>query len=1020
MTRYHPNDVTESREGDEVCRGDKWNYEKQDRDGPNGMSGPERLYSCGRENENKYRWQADSESSDDAIEFTKERYNVRKHRCYESSTASISTTTTANPLARPRFRRYANQKAEQKVNIEDVASDLVSRLVGQLNFSRSLSSSYISLAGESESDDDCGVSSSKSIEPSGENINNREKETSEIETAFFQLLSWDERQNHEISSDSIEGDKTGVDRSYDAGDEHSTFTRKFENSEDKNFMKDTEPTFFQLLSWDEEKVSENSSDLLNRVSKKSDSNLRRHMSEEDTLNLSIPSRNQEYSDCLCRAEERTEPSIDAATLGTRNEAEVDVPAESFWTSGTNDSPRCQKDGETNGVVSNSGKSMNEEITSTSVSLTNQEHLIQSNKAEERTKLAVHVSQPSLLSQTSESKTLDGVEKFSSVARSRIHTKNDSPLCKGVQFFSSCHIPNIQSQDSEYSHSKTMTTYSSHEESQIISIHRYSDDLTEGNDTITTEVDGDKRFKSLASKWKGRKNMTSNAVPLSIDKSMKEKYNQSVRRVTDSNNSIERKDALSFKMESDKRIQTLASKWTEGGERMSSAMPLLIETSMIESTKQSERRADNAREGRSPDPKSIAVYSDTELTSNKQQLLGTKNKNEKLSPDEKINGRDSTSLIRQDTIGKQDFAKTRDNVGKVRTKSARTNKQKEQLFGIDCVVHQSFCPSDEEPNDVENVETVEKSTSDKNEGVVEYSPKYDESITKATIASCSTTKKTKAPAIKELMKRIDACGSNDQYIDNLLSNIDCIVHRLIKEGKLPGNNINDEDNDPLQMTLKNNTEELLRNISFLRAHRVERSAEKTLSSQTIPISSAMDNRLSEKNRGNLSDTKGNKASINRIRRRSASNLAEIRAKRHETVMRINKQRQQLAMLKNARSSSKQPSSIEVAKNSSLPRPSVSNSRKRRPRPEDIMPVQTQISRSTSPGANGRNPQLKTQIVQPSASYIDLVEWEKTELKKLPLILESSKTERGESADSYDDCQSFTTINRKNGNAVRFST
>mmetsp|Transcript_49327 Transcript_49327/g.101793 ORF Transcript_49327/g.101793 Transcript_49327/m.101793 type:complete len:414 (+) Transcript_49327:202-1443(+) len=309
---------------------------------------------------------------------------------------------------------------------------------------------------------------------------------------------------------------------------------------------------------------------------------------------------------------------------------------------------------------------------------------------------------------------------------------------------------------------------------------------------------------------------------------------------------------------------------------------------------------------------------------------------------------------------------------------------------------------------------------------------------STVASASQQPEV-APNLEELLSSIYDLDTNERNVDNLILNIDDVIHRLINEGKLPGNG-SGKISDFQEMTLRNNTAELLRNLSVLRARRF---AEPRVSGSNyfekgsitsphtfLPGKSQLSQLLESKNslkqaasssarrpekdsRNSLLTSSSSRLerSSNRNEQQNVSNLAQIRARRNEAAMRIKQQTHKITYLNNDVLSSSTPDHKVQSKTKQFhPFGSAANNGLRKsgelrrlrvpPRPEGTASG-LGWKHKTFSADKGHFKAKKIPIVQPSTSDIDMQEWEKIELKKLPLILNPSKTERGESLDGYED-------------------
>jgi len=227
----------------------------------------------------------------------------------------------------------------------------------------------------------------------------------------------------------------------------------------------------------------------------------------------------------------------------------------------------------------------------------------------------------------------------------------------------------------------------------------------------------------------------------------------------------------------------------------------------------------------------------------------------------------------------------------------------------------------------------------------------------------------ASTLEKLMSNIVSSDSKQMNIDNLVLNIDDLVHYLIKEGKLPGNDVSNETSDLQQITLQNNTAELLRNLSILRARRVAAlkhnnkkteavvDVDRSITSSELskkfegvfdPKIRCLDTSLAHTlpsavlNIDQFSSPMKKKGSGN-SGHSAISNIAKIRVRRNEAAMRIKQQTQKLASMRIDSSSfrpdrlqqgnSMHPHLLGSAKNGSDSKLFVSRRFKLPPKPED---------------------------------------------------------------------------------------
>jgi len=1006
------NGIPETREANESDgrhnRFDVSKHEMKDREGINDFSRePESPRRHGREDENrdfpeeidrsvhseysrrKKVGMVDNESSDEAIEFTKKRYKQRKSTAKSNSSrqskndslkerrvqnegdrtnsesthsanASGTITKVDKLFTRRRFKQraiLAKQKATKKLSIGAIASDLVSLVVGQLDFNRSLGFSGCPSVADSDPDDEYNALASTNVEQIGKTNQNQEKE-----------------ETHNIGT-----------------------------------------TFFQLLSWDERKTDDNCFNLHDRDTSRIDANLGQSIDEE-TLNSLI--------------------------------------------------------------------------------LTKQEHSSRSESARRKNDAPPHVVQNPFTSRAFELNSKNEMKQ--GITRSRIRTMNDSVLCSGLEVFS-CRNESQHceaNQGRECSEDKTIINDGCRFKESHLSLQRNSDDLSQGHYTRNNKGNLVTKTTLLAS----------------------------IRK---------------------ERISTPTS-----------LRSLPTETIMVESTKQSGEMAIKKNEGYSQDRKSVILCSDPE---EKRQPKNVHAKKDKCSPNDKaytvklINDEASLCSVQQKEFKKLDLVKSRvpgivqqSEDDEIEAKSNYNCIQEEKRFKDDGATQKNFFSNDEQPDHIMEVGVREGSALDNDDqkrNGIEHSAKKKWPMPVVNVESVSTEQNEMTPTLKELMKSIDASSSNPMHIDDLLSNIDDVVHSLIKEGKLPRNGMNDESSDRRQRALSKHTAELVRNLSVLRAHRVSRSNEGiSMDSQTISIPSAIQNRPSVKlqtsqREHRCSDVKWPEAVLNHYEPRSMSKLAKIRARRDEAAMRIKKQTYRMSLIKDDSTSSaprrkfhgeiKESPAVGIGTDSFLTKSLSSKRLRRRPKPEDMMsqldgklrmdlsihnessdsskvnreiskvelflankpgeeklstlekrmiplstekmasasktnlydpnsisqlsipnrymqskdsattattparknfsinevipaiprsnsrsgkPVQSHTSSPTISDIYSRKSLHKTQIVRPSRSDIDMQEWEKIELKKLPLILNPSRTERGESRDEWEDYHSATTTSK----------
>ena len=378
-------------------------------------------------------------------------------------------------------------------------------------------------------------------------------------------------------------------------------------------------------------------------------------------------------------------------------------------------------------------------------------------------------------------------------------------------------------------------------------------------------------------------------------------------------------------------------------------------------------------------------------------------------------------------------------------------------------------------------------------------------------------------LEELLSSIVASDSKQTNIDDLILNIDDVVHCLIKEGKLPGSN---ETSDLQQMNLRNNTAELLRNLSVLRARRVAVLKHNKNTNRQLLVAGRLDTPSPQIQKPSTEsifhpETKCLDTSLAHTPSPSVlkidqfatlmkgkdsddsehgpvSNLSKIRARHNEAAMRIRQQTQKLALLRNEPStfcpdrfdsksqSSRKPkmplrpeyvydrddklgillshagSHFDPKADSSLltipvctddsnassllpmsnpckygdnsenlgvnylihktPTKTIDKiisftSRMNAGSSTPIVPHKSihsenhefysathdQLHQSTDTVSSSLGGIPRTNFMRPSVpsiSDIDMLEWEKIELKKLPLILNPSQTEQGDSKDEYE--------------------
>jgi hypothetical protein len=299
------------------------------------------------------------------------------------------------------------------------------------------------------------------------------------------------------------------------------------------------------------------------------------------------------------------------------------------------------------------------------------------------------------------------------------------------------------------------------------------------------------------------------------------------------------------------------------------------------------------------------------------------------------------------------------------------------------------------------------------------------------------------------------------IDDIVFKIDGVVQRLIKAGKLPGGESDTSFSEFEHRTLQNNTAELLRNLAVLKRRRRLTGAKHVppqLPRQSVPSIVNCDRQLQEPNNRissveprlpsphtapilSTTSTKESPSTMmptsdpSNIGNKPYTNLARIRARRDEAVLRIKETTQKLSCFTNPiihtgpipintsytfgqsgmlgyRESSN--ADLLNERNDSIRTSNLikKSMHKVPPRPEITFGLHRKnISNVTFQNPDSRNTRTSlfkksfdnASVVPISTSDIDMEEWEKVELEKLPLLLSKTKSdEQGEAR--------FSTIHR----------
>ncbi|KAG7350905.1 hypothetical protein IV203_010265 [Nitzschia inconspicua] len=308
------------------------------------------------------------------------------------------------------------------------------------------------------------------------------------------------------------------------------------------------------------------------------------------------------------------------------------------------------------------------------------------------------------------------------------------------------------------------------------------------------------------------------------------------------------------------------------------------------------------------------------------------------------------------------------------------------------------------------------------------------------------------------------------IDDMVSKIDRVVQRLLMTGKLPGAESSNVISDLEQQTLQNKTSELLRNLALLKRHRNSTTDEHTkepssMQSCTELVEAPFPSSLPPPKTAGSSLFNGERViPINPpdlLRREPLSNLARIRARRDEAAMRIREKTMKLSGFENP---SKHTGPIPITNSRTLDNchqwktvrsgcdissniatdltlvnerfdwrknhSSATKLLKSRgpPRPEAVSGFFAHLVKPTLQGPLvGANTQRSlnhslsnnTNTVPMSTSDMDMEEWERMELEKLPLLLSKTKSEeQGEarfSKTNYDSRKS--PLDAKNPSTMR---
>jgi hypothetical protein len=282
------------------------------------------------------------------------------------------------------------------------------------------------------------------------------------------------------------------------------------------------------------------------------------------------------------------------------------------------------------------------------------------------------------------------------------------------------------------------------------------------------------------------------------------------------------------------------------------------------------------------------------------------------------------------------------------------------------------------------------------------------------------------SLKTLLNSVNTSGSNEEKNDNLILDKDHVVRLLIREGKLPGQGIKTKPSDSEPKALRKNTAELLRNLSILRARRAtskHRMKTNSLNHSTSSPGHGLVPRKFHVSQNKNSCDENQTFSNHRLPtfpssrsekfrecrlNTEVSNFSDGLARQHEAAKRVRQQAHELKGRKSNMSETLTPSTSLQKKNKQVHRFGISTSKNNLneskappPPPETITSRLEGLHRQSFFAQKGTPLKNGMQIVKASKSDIDMQEWEKIKLMKLPLVLNLSNAEYSEGKNEYQD-------------------
>jgi hypothetical protein len=1023
-------------------------------------------------------------SEDEAMELTKERYNMRKslphkvvklkknvsrHRGsvsperrseeitttsnsesfesvhqYENETASGSMTKTEKLWSKRRFRQreiLAKKKKTQK-GIGSVASDFVSKIVGQLDFSHSFVFPTSPSVGESDVNDDDGASRLEKHEHSDDTSENRDTKIDDT-TTFFKLLSWDERKTNQIVDDSYDGYGIDAHSHHSVGKEAKlvSFDRKanLDMAGQENYTRSTTVAEKQRSS------------IYNPVAS--------FASQPLDFKINFSREGQEQGRMCCGS----------ADL---------LP----WSR--------VKQPKTNTVYAEQSLESNQY----NMEAADQENSIRPRTVPEENSLPVHDSFTPFASKPLALNKEEVIEEDATNVQAR---RDNFLICTELDLCN-CAV-GTGSRQPRPVHNQQVFESNRHifkdRDDQVV---WKSEEATSTNSYFTSNMRNDE--KSIVTE--------SSKIPV------ESKNDDGISTIT-SNYRVENTFSPPTTDKIPTEITTIESITIE-------SIAKVKHINMQDGNDVEDRDHVTAQKMQNSHENPINVIDNENAVTDRVKFQNIPDKSNLSKLDITNESEDRTMPSNSQRDQQIEFISTLQahisNELTLSTYDASSNDQKHDQFVKELVSKEDIVNDSESRSDGYRRDYVERSV--------------NKNSSKPETSYISPHRNGSVSTLEELLSSIVASDSKQTNIDDLILNIDDVVHCLIKEGKLPGSN---ETSDLQQMNLRNNTAELLRNLSVLRAHRAAVLKHNKNTDSQLHVAGKLDTPSPQIQKPSIegifhSEIKCFDTSLAHMPSPSVlkidqlttpmkgkdgddsehgpvSNLAKIRVRHNEAAMRIRQQTQKLAILRN------EPSTFCPDRSDSK---SLSSRRpKMPPRPEDVydrddrlgillshvgshfdpkadsslltIPVCTDDSNVSSLlpmsnpcnyGNNSENVGVKylthktptkninkiisftsrmnagsgtpiiphksihsenhefysathdqlyqstdtvssslgdiprTNFTRPSVptsiSDIDMLEWEKIEIKKLPLILNPSQTEQWDSKDEYEEYYSTSEV------------